>query len=252
MLGTGNAALCAAISAAESGCDPARILLVDSCPFSWAGGNTFFTAAAYRTWHNGLQDLLPIIKKTELDEERLARTDIEPYTTAQFTEDILRLGDGKSNHTLVHTVVEDSRDVVGWLAQNIGVRYMLSTHRQAYDVGGRLKFWGGLVLTVPNGGKGLIKDLMKKATDLGIQFKWETNVSELYVEDGRRIRGVQIKNGDGSSEILRSRAVVLACGGFEANAELRTKHLGPQWKHAHVSLFKLTDHQHLVSSNDSN
>lgn len=245
VLGTGNAALCAAISAAESGCEASRVLLIDSCPLSWGGGNTFFTAAAYRTTHSGLQDLLPIIKRTETDEQRLARVDIEPYTKAQFKEDILRLGDGKSNSALVHTLVEDSREVIGWLAEDVGVRYMLSTHRQAYDVGGKLKFWGGLVLTVPDGGKGLIKDLMKKATDLGIQFKWETTVLELNVDKGEGegggecIRGVRIKQSDGSLMTLKSRAVVLACGGFEANTKMRNEHLGPQWAHAHVRTFFL-------------
>lgn len=238
VLGTGNAALCAAISAAESGCEPSQVLLIDSCPPSWGGGNTYFTAAAYRTSHSGLQDLLPIILRTETDEQRLARIEIEPYTKAQFKEDILRLGDGKSNNALVDALVEDSRGVVGWLAEDVGVRYMLSTHRQAYDVGGKLRFWGGLVLTVPDGGKGLIRDLMKKATDMGIQFKWETTVLELNIdkdESGAEcIRGVKIKQSDGSLITLKSRAVVLACGGFEANAKMRNEHLGPQWALAHV------------------
>ncbi|GJJ14697.1 hypothetical protein Clacol_008964 [Clathrus columnatus] len=234
ILGTGNAALCTAISAVESGCDAARILIIDSCPPSWAGGNTFFTAAAYRTCHEGLSDLLSIVQKIETDEERLKRIDVEPYTKSQFMEDIFRLGSGKSNPALVSTLVEDSREIVGWLAHDVGVRFMLSTHRQAYDVGGRFKFWGGLVLTVPDGGKGLIHDLMKKVTDLGIRFKWETTATELYVEDSKHVRGVRVKNPDGSIETLKSRAVVLACGGFEANPQMRAEYLGDQWINAHV------------------
>ena len=61
VVGAGNAGYSAAISAAES-LGPGgggRVLLIDKCPEEWAGGNSYFTAGAMRTVHDGLKDVLP-------------------------------------------------------------------------------------------------------------------------------------------------------------------------------------------------
>ena len=237
VLGTGNAGLCSAIAAVESGCDPARVLVIDKAPVEWAGGNGFFTAGAFRTVHAGLKDLLPVVQRVEKNESRLNTIDIDPYTRDQFIEDILRLGDGKPSRTLVDAIVGDSREVITWLAESVEVKFVLSTHRQAYEVGGRIKFWGGLALAVQGGGKGLIEDLMNKAKTLGIQFKWGTTVIGLVAEHGERVRGVNVlslQHGK-KPEILRARAVILACGGFEANRDMRVEYLGPDWAQARVN-----------------
>ena len=238
VLGSGNAALCSAITAVESGCEPTRVLIIDKAPEEWAGGNSYFTAGAFRTAHGGLRDLLSAVQRVEKDQNRLNRIDIEPYTKEQFVEDILRLGDSKSNRKLVNTMVEESREVIQWLAENVGVRFTFSSHRQAYEVGGRLKFWGGLVVTTQDGGKGLMEDLMKKAKELGIQFRWKTTVVGLAVEHGESVRGVNVTDSQPTpkQETLTARAVILACGGFEANEDMRVKYLGPGWAHARVNI----------------
>lgn len=237
VLGTGNAALCSAIAAVESGCDPTRVLIIDKAPVEWAGGNSYFTAGAFRTVHEGLRDLLPVVQSVEKDENRLNRIDIEPYTKEQFVEDILRLGDRRSNMTLVEAVAGDSREVMAWLAESVGVGFAFSSHRQAYEVEGRLKFWGGLVLATQGGGKGLIENLLRKVKELGIQIRWETTVVELMVEHGECVRGVKVTDSHHreKQEALKARAVILACGGFEANEDMRVKYLGPSWDRARVS-----------------
>ncbi|KAF8585672.1 FAD/NAD(P)-binding domain-containing protein [Ramaria rubella] len=232
VLGTGNAALCAAITAAESGCSAARVLVLDKAPEEWAGGNSYFTAGAFRTAHGGLRDLVSIVHSE--DDARLARTDIEPYPGTQFIEDILRLGESKSDRALVDAVVGDSRDAVQWLAEDVGVRFTFPAHRQAYEVDGRIKFWGGLVLAARDGGKGLVQDLMTKARGLSIEFRWETEVVGLVVEEDTRVRGVKAVDARGEERTLTARAVILACGGFEANQEMRAKYLGSDWDYAHV------------------
>jgi len=236
VLGSGNAALCSAIATVESGCDAARVLIVDKAPKEWAGGNSYFTAGAFRTAHGGLTDLLSVVQKIEQDQSRLNRIDMESYTKEQFVEDILRLGDRKSDMKLVNAVVEDSRGVISWLTESIGVRFVFPSHRQAYEVGGRIKFWGGLVVAAQDGGKGLVEELMNKAKTLGIQFRWETTVIGLVVEHGERVRGVNVTDSQHTSkqETLTARAVILACGGFEANEDMRVKYLGPGWDHARV------------------
>jgi len=236
VLGSGNAGLCSAIAAVEAGCDPSLVLIIDKAPEEWVGGNGYFTAGAFRTCHGGLQDLLPVVKKMEKNEERLNKIDIEPYTKEDFAGDILGLGGRRSNEILVNTVVNDSREVVGWLAENVGVRYLFSSHRQAYEVEGRIKFWGGMVLAVKDGGKGLIEDELKKAKELGIQFKFNTTVTNLIVEDNEHIRGVKVLSSQNPPKevTLKAKSVILAMGGFEANEEMRVKHLGAGWNHAHV------------------
>ncbi|KAJ5399569.1 hypothetical protein N7465_010058 [Penicillium sp. CMV-2018d] len=59
VIGSGNAGLSAALSAAQTN-PTLKVTVIDKSPISWAGGNTYFTAGAFRTVHNGLPDLLPL------------------------------------------------------------------------------------------------------------------------------------------------------------------------------------------------
>ena len=54
VVGAGNAALCAAISAHENG---ARVLVLEKAPEEEKGGNSYFTAGGFRFMHNGLDDV---------------------------------------------------------------------------------------------------------------------------------------------------------------------------------------------------
>ncbi|KAL3954164.1 hypothetical protein ACCO45_012120 [Purpureocillium lilacinum] len=63
VVGSGNAGFVAAISAVQSGAE--HVLLIDKCPDEWVGGNTYFTAGAYRTTHSGLPDLLPMVNNVD-------------------------------------------------------------------------------------------------------------------------------------------------------------------------------------------
>ena len=66
IVGAGNAALCSAISAAECG---ARVLVLERAPRDCRGGNSAFTGGAFRTVHDGAEDirrLAPKISTTEL------------------------------------------------------------------------------------------------------------------------------------------------------------------------------------------
>ena len=82
------------------------------------------------------------------------------------------------------------------------------------------------------GGPGLVQQLTDAATKRGIAIRYETRATDL-VYDGRAVTGVRVKSGDATSEIM-GRTVVLACGGFEANPEWRTRYLGPGWDLAKV------------------
>jgi len=243
IIGSGNAGLCAAISAAQTSQTNnknTRILLIDKCPKHWAGGNSYFTAGAFRAVHNGLSDLLPLVNN--VDASTATKIDIPPYTNEAFMGDMQRVTGGRTDLALSKTLVEDSNETVKWL-KSVGVRFQLSFNRQAYKVGGRVKFWGGLALKTEDGGKGLVGDLWDAARELGVEIVFETAAKRLVtdVETGR-VRGVVVSHCDRDSEAnyrwvereIQAKVVILAAGGFEANPRLRAQYLGPNWDMAFV------------------
>lgn len=206
--------------------------MVDKCPSEWVGGNGYFTAGAHRTVHGGLEDLLPIVHDVPTD--IVGSIDMEPYTREEFAEDIMRLGNGRSDRALVDAVVDNSREAIGWLASAVGIPFVFSFNRQAYKVGGRQQFWGGMVLSVSDGGKGLIAAHQRALAEAGVVIWFDTPAVELVINGDGAISGVVVKK-DGVDVKLSSRAVVLAAGGFEANALLRSRYLGAGWEKAKVS-----------------
>lgn len=186
---------------------------------------------AFRTVHEGLEDLLPIVNNVSA--EQAGSIDMDPYTLHDFLGDIMRLGDGKPDPVLAHAVVNASRDTITWLATEVGLPFMFSFHRQAYKVGGRQKFWGGMVLCTEDGGKGLIAAHHRALAKAKVDVWFNCPAVEITTENGA-VSGIIVQK-DGERLHLRSRAVVLAAGGFEANPELRERHLGPGWERAIVS-----------------
>lgn len=233
VVGSGHAGSCAALAASEAGCK--RLLIVEKAPQEWYGGNGYFTAGAFRTVHNGLADLAPIVQN--LSQEQAANIDMDPYTAQDFENDITRLSEGRSDPAIVEAVVEGSRDAVEWLARTVRVPFVFSFNRQAYEVNGRQKFWGGMVLGVRNGGKGLMAAHRQALAAKDIEIWFDTPAIRLQASGSSKdgaISGVVVRK-DGRDVLLRSSAVILASGGFEASAELRVKHLGKDWANARVS-----------------
>ncbi|KAK7690311.1 hypothetical protein QCA50_006968 [Cerrena zonata] len=230
VVGSGNAGSCAALAAKDAGC--ARVLVVDKCPPDWVGGNGYFTAGAYRTVHEGVHDLLPIVHNVPPDSDLASKIDIDPYTHDHFTGDIMRLGGGQPNRELVKALVDDSRATVQWLADRVKMPFTLSFNRQAYLVDGRQKFWGGLALSVQDGGKGVIAAHQKALKEAGVEVWFDTPAVELKVEKGI-VTGVVVKRNQ-ETVYLQTPAVILAAGGYEASRQLRGKYMGSQWEYAKV------------------
>ena len=230
VIGGGNAGFCAAISAAESGVR--RVMLIDACPEDWAGGNTYFTAGAFRTVHGGLSDLLPVVHN--VDKSTADSIDMEPYTAADFSGDIERICGGRSDPELARVLVDESNQAVKWLAKH-GVRFELSFNRQAYKIDGRFKFWGGLSLKTQDGGKGLIDDHRRAAKVLGIDVQFSAAAKRLLVDpQSLSVSSVMVQTLDGVEHEIQTGAVIMAAGGFEANPRMRAQYLGPHWDFAKV------------------
>ncbi|ROW15071.1 hypothetical protein VPNG_03474 [Cytospora leucostoma] len=235
VVGGGNAGFSSAISAAESlsgqGVTP-RVLLIDKCPPSWAGGNSYFTAGAFRCEHGGLSDVLPIVNN--VDAQLAEKVDLDPYTQEDFLNDLHRVTDGRYDRDLGRTLVGDSNESVKWLAKH-GVRFQLSFNRQAYKIGDRYKFWGGLCLKTQDGGKGLVEDLFSAAGKLGVVVKYETAAKSIQTDPASgAFKSLEVVSRDGSTSTITAKATILAAGGFEANPRMRAQYLGHGWDLGHV------------------
>ena len=86
VVGAGNAAMCAALSARETG---ASVLVLERAPVEEHGGNSSFTAGGMRFAYAGLDDLLKVMP--DLTEEEIARTDFGTYNRDQFFDDMGRV-----------------------------------------------------------------------------------------------------------------------------------------------------------------
>jgi tricarballylate dehydrogenase len=226
VVGAGNAAFCAALAAREQG---ASVLVLEAAPEDESGGNSRFTAGAIRVAYNGLDDIKSLVP--DLTDEEIATTDFGTYTQNQFFDDMARVTQDRADPDLVELLVTRSFDTLKWMTTK-GVRLIPIYGRQAFKIDGRFKFWGGLTVEAVGGGPGLVQMLTAAALKNGIRIQYDARAVELIFENGR-VNGVRTRKEDGLHE-LRARAVILACGGFEANAEMRTRYLGPGWDLAKV------------------
>ena len=229
VVGSGNAGFSSAIAAAQAGAG--RVLLIDKCPEDWAGGNSYFTAGAFRTVHAGLEDLLPIVNN--VDSGTAKTIDLDPYTRDHFMSDLLRVTLGRSDPELGRVLVDQSNDAIKWLS-GIGVRFQLSFNRQAYKVNDRYKFWGGLCLKTEDGGKGLVEDHKRAARRHGVTVWYSTAAYKLNMDPNTGAFVSILANRRGDSIVIKAKAVILAAGGFESNPRMRSSYLGPGWDLAHV------------------
>src|SRR6188508_1829588 len=113
-----------------------------------------------------------------------------------------------------------------------GVRFTAAWGRQAFNIGGRFKFWGGLTVEAVGGGPGLVESLTAIAKKNGIEVWFEARAQELLFDD-EGVKGVKVKV-KGKTREIRSKSVVLAAGGFQSDPEQRTRYLGPGWELAKV------------------
>jgi tricarballylate dehydrogenase len=233
VVGGGNAGYCAAHAAALRG---RRVTLIERAPAAEAGGNSFFTAGAIRMTHDGVADLADLVEP----DERLARSEVPPYSIRQFRADMERTTSGRCDPQLTRVLVAESAAAVHWL-KALGVSFRLMYERQAYErPDGTYVFWGGLAVGSVGGGKGLMTRHQQIAARLGVDVRYERCAVALR-RDGRGITGVHWAAPDGTSGLLPAAAVVLAAGGFEADASLRREYLGEGWQHAKVRGTPLND-----------
>lgn len=227
IVGAGNAAMCAAIAARERG---ATTLVLEKAPDYFRGGNTYFTGGIIRCAYDGIVDIKALIPDLTPEEE--ATIDVGKYTQDDFYRDVMRVTEGLADPELAQLLVSESHPTLLWLRQK-GVRFVLAFGRQAFKVGDKYRFWGGLLVESVGAGKGLSDQQFEVAERLGAEIRYQTKGVRLIQDRKGKVCGVVAQGPEGFEEI-HAQTVVLACGGFEANAEMRARYLGPGWELAKV------------------
>jgi tricarballylate dehydrogenase len=187
VLGGGNAALCAALTAAERG---ARVIVVERAPKPFRGGNSRHTRNL-RCMHTAPTDVLT-----------------DAYPEDEFMADLLRVTGGATNETLARMMIRASADVPRRM-RRFGVRFQPPL-RGTLHLGRTNTFFLG-------GGKALLNSAYAAAERLGVRIAYEAEVVGLCIRDGR-FESAEVRMPHGSTAIA-ARTVVLAAGGFESNLE---------------------------------
>jgi tricarballylate dehydrogenase len=225
VVGKGNAALCAALSARDLG---AKVAMLEAASVEESGGNSRFAGGVMRFAYSSVEDLQ---KLTDIAEDEARNTDWDSNTVDEFYDDLYRVTAFRTDPDLSETLITKSHEGMVWL-RGQGASFVPNYGAQSAIVNGKRKFFGRFPITVNGGGAGLVEDLTRTAGKKGIEIFYETRAFQL-IYDGKRVNGVRAKH-KGEVVEYHAKAVILACGGFEANPEWRTRYLGPGWELAKV------------------
>jgi tricarballylate dehydrogenase len=195
VIGGGNAALCAAISARRGG---ASVLVLEGAPKFYRGGNTRHTRNM-RCAHDAATSTLT-----------------GPYTEAEFWDDLLKVTGGNTDEQLARYMISESKAMLHWIEEQ-GVRFQPS-------LGGTLSL-GRTNSFFLGGGRAMLNALYLTAERLGVEILYDAEVVGLDIAGGR-FRSATIKRV-GAPITIAAKALVAASGGFEANIEWLKESWGP-------------------------
>jgi tricarballylate dehydrogenase len=229
VVGAGNAALAAAVSAREQGAG--RVVALEKAPRELRGGNTHYSGGLLRFAYDRAEDLLPLVPDAERQVPGFP-AGVEPYPATRFHADLQRVTEGRSDPALAEILVGRSHDTVRWMVRQ-GIAMEPAVSLSGVRVGDTIKWSPGAVIRARHEGVGLSAMWFTIAQERGVEVRYATGAVRL-LQDGRgRVTGVGVLDAEGFREIS-AKAVVLGCGGFEANPEWRARYLGRPWDHAKV------------------
>jgi len=194
VIGGGNAALCAAMTAREAG---ATVLLLEGAPQEFRGGNSRHTRNL-RYLHDRANAVLT-----------------GPYKEEEFWEDLLRVTGGKTNEDLARHTIRESNNIGAWMAQH-GCKFQPSMRGTLHLSRTNAFFLGG--------GKALMNAYYLTAERLGVVIQYDADVRDLEIEDGRFVSATY--ETAGVARTVEARAVVVASGGFQANIDWLREYWG--------------------------
>ncbi|MBR0706321.1 FAD-dependent tricarballylate dehydrogenase TcuA [Bradyrhizobium liaoningense] len=223
VVGAGNAALAAAVSAKENGAD--RVVVLEKAPREMRGGNTHWSGGVLRFAYDEPREIGALLPGIE-DEFENFYDGISPYTQEDFHGDLVRVTNGRTDPTLSRLLVSNSQATVRWMKDTGGIKMEPAISLSAVKKDNVMVWARGLVVRAAHEGVGLSRSWFSTCERMGIEIRYGNAVSELLVDDNGRVVGVKTKDDEGVRS-LGAKAVVLGCGGFEANVQMRTQHIGP-------------------------
>ena len=228
--GAGNAALAAANSACENGAG--RVLVLEKANRRERGGNTFFSGGLFRIAFDDARQLAELVPDAG-DQIPGFFEDVPPYTADDFLGDLRRVTRGKTDPDLASVLIGNSFDAIRWAHRTGGIAMEPATALSGIRVGNRVKWQKGAIIRALHEGIGLSTGWFKATEANGIEIRYETAASELLRDSRGAVSGLRVNGPEGIEEIS-AHAVVLGCGGFEANAQWRAQYLAAPWDHAKV------------------
>ncbi|MFC0220273.1 FAD-dependent tricarballylate dehydrogenase TcuA [Pseudochelatococcus lubricantis] len=226
VIGAGNAALAAAVSAWEAGAK--RTVVLEKAPRAMRGGNTHWAGGSLRIAFDKPSDLEPLVPGAGQD----FFDGVTPYTREKFRDDLMRTTNGRTDPELSKVLINTSLEIVTWMRQTAEIEFEPAFNSKVV-VNGK-PVWGyGIAIRTKHEGAGLSHGWFEAVEKRGIEVRYGTAALDLVVDAKGRVSGVRVRNEDGV-EILSARAVILGCGGFEANVQMRTQHMGPEMGGAKV------------------
>ncbi len=183
VIGGGNAALCAALMAREAG---ASVLLLETAPREWRGGNSGHTRNV-RCMHDAPQDVL-----------------VDAYPEEEYWQDLLKVTGGITDEKLARIAIRASSTFRDWMRRH-GVHFQPPLSGALHVARTNAFFMGG--------GKALVNAYYRSADKLGVQIRYNAPVDRLALEQGRFVAAFI------GQERIEARSCVLAAGGFESNRE---------------------------------
>ncbi|NYZ17656.1 FAD-dependent tricarballylate dehydrogenase TcuA [Azospirillum sp. RWY-5-1] len=194
VVGGGNAALCAAISARRAG---ASVLVLEGAPKFYRGGNTRHT------------------RNMRCAHDTATGTLTGPYTEEEFWTDLTLVTKGNTDEALARFMIHESKSMLDWIAEQ-GVRFQPS-------LGGTLSL-GRTNSFFLGGGRAMLNALYRTAEGLGVEVRYDAEVIDLAVDNGV-FTAATVRSPAGTEEV-RATTLVAAAGGFEANIEWLKAHWG--------------------------
>ncbi len=228
VVGCGNAALTAALAARETG---SSVLVLEKAPEHEKGGNSYFTAGGFRFCHSGIEDAATDVL-TDLSPAERDQIVLPVHDRKVFYDALMKVTRHQANEDMAWRLIDNSRPTMAWLRSH-GIRFIPMFGRQSFLVEGKQHFYGGVNIEAVGGGAGLVEAEIQRALKLGCEIRYGVAATRLIQDRQRRITGIEVNGPDGYEEI-ETRAVILACGGFESNPEMRARYLGPGWDLARV------------------
>lgn len=212
VVGAGNAGLCAALAALESG---ASVAILEKAPHEERGGNSALTGHM-RFPYDSVEDLIPLMDDVDDEAIEAIRQKLPSRTQDQLRQEILTTTAGLVDRELLETHVTQAYPTILWLRS------------KGHSWAPNLAPTAGNTMQMKGRGYALQQKHFANVEAAGGSFFYRTSLSDLIVDDRGAVIGVKATTPDGFVE-FHAKAVVLACGGFEANAEMRARYLGPGW-----------------------